>query len=87
MRRSVMPVKADNQEHRRKTGPPVRTARSACRGTVALDRALLDLVAVVACAITLVTCAALGDGAGIASAATALGVVLKLRDSSEGKPL
>jgi hypothetical protein len=54
---------------------------------VALDRAALDLVAVVACAIALVICAALGDSAGVVSAASALAAVLKLRDGSEDKAL
>ncbi len=52
--------------------------------SVPVDRAVLDLVAVVACAVALVICAALNDSAGVAGAAGAL-VALKLRDGSESK--
>jgi hypothetical protein len=45
------------------------------------DRAKLDLVAVSACAVALVICAALGDSTGVTSAAGAL-VVLTLREGS-----
>jgi hypothetical protein len=41
-------------------------------------------VAVIACAVALVICAALNDSAGVASAAGVL-VTMKLRDGSESK--
>lgn len=85
MRRSIIPVKT-NKQHSKKAGRDGRKAKSKSRRSVPVDRAVLDLVAVVACAVALVICAALNDSAGVASAAGAL-VALKLRDGSESKLL
>ena len=84
---SVMPVKEQNR-HPKKTGEARRNAKPARRRRqLVLDRAVLDLVAVLALAIGLVLCAMLGDSAGVASTAGGLGVVLTLRTNSEGKAL
>jgi hypothetical protein len=82
-----MPVKEQNR-HPKKTRAARRDAKPVRRRRqLVLDRAVLDLVAVVALAIGLVLCATLGDSAGVASTAGGLGVVLTLRTSSEGKAL
>lgn len=86
LRRSVMSVKADIQ-HPKKAGAPGRKASSTSRRSIALDPAVLYLVAVLACAIALVLCAALGDSVGVGGAATALVGVLTVRASSGGKAL
>ena len=69
------------EQHSMEAGQTRRTA------SIVLDRAVLDVVAVLACAVGLVICAMHGDSAGVASTAGALGVVLKLRHGSEGKAL
>jgi hypothetical protein len=82
---SVIPVKAQHR-HPEKIREARHEAKPA-RRHLALERAVLDLVAVVALAIGLVLCAILGDSAGVASTAGGLGVVLTLRGNSERKPL
>lgn len=71
--------------HPKKAGRAGRKARSTGRRSIALDRAVLDLLAVSAFAIALMICAALGEGDGVSVVAGALVVVLKLRAESEGK--
>lgn len=83
VRRSVMSVKAEIQDPKtaRRPGHEAATRRS-----IALDPAVLYLVAVLACAIALVLCAALGDSVGVDGAATALVGVLTVRARSGKGP-
>lgn len=82
--RSVMLVK-NYKQHPKKAG------RTGCKATftsdrsMALEPAVLYLVAVLACAIALVLCAALGDSVGVDGVATALVGVLTVRASAERK--
>lgn len=77
----------DHTQHTKTVREARREANPARRRYLALERAVLDLVAVVALAIGLLLCATLGDSVGVVSTASGLGVVLTLRSNSESKPL
>lgn len=77
----------NSKQHPKKAGRAGRKATSTGRRSVALDAAVLYLVAVLACGIALVLCAALGDSAAVESAAVGLVGVLTVRASSGGKAL